>query len=134
MVSRDPPDRSGVAALVDSARGDLVSTLYVLRGQLDRYGDLLEVLGHELEPHVGILRVGEQHPDVILIARQTIERVGEHDVALAVAHRATQFGDPGPVERGADRGVANRTDDRPVGLLVIESEGAGATSDDDDRN
>ena len=60
---------------------------------------VLELFGRELETHADGLGLVEQHSDVVLIPREAVECVGEHHLALAIAHQAPNLSHSGPLER-----------------------------------
>lgn len=68
---------------------------------------VLEPLGHELELRAGLLHLVEEHADVVLVPRQSIDGVRDKDIGLAAAEHRADLLDPLAVEVEAARGVAD---------------------------
>ena len=76
---------------------------------------VLEALSHELELHAPALGLVEEHADVVLVAREPVDGVGEHDVELAEAHPVADARHARPLEGEAAGRIPNRRDHRPAG-------------------
>jgi hypothetical protein len=80
-------------------------------------GGVLELLAHELQASPGALNLIEEHPDVVLIAREAIDRVSDHYVYCALLKELPKARDARALQRIPAGRVAYRIDDQPAGVF-----------------
>jgi len=68
---------------------------------------VLEALSHELQACAGLLDLVEHDADLVLVAGEPVDGVGDHDIGRASPQKLTYAFDAGPVEREAARSIAH---------------------------